>query len=137
MNRKIYTFRNKCIEEENLELNDGTTKIFLNATGTIGEIDSEIKNFLEYVETGKVEGNFTCKVDNRLKELKNREETGAEYMTLELWLQDAKDESVFTEKLENLKHLMKKMHMNIEEAMGILEVPEEDKAKYKSALEKE
>ena len=62
-------------------------------------------------------------------------------MTLELWLQDAKDAAfdrgAFTKELENLKHLMKKMHMNIEEAMGILEVPEEDKAKYKSALEKE
>jgi len=137
LNRKIYTFRNKCIEEENLELNDGTTKIFLNATGTIGDIDSEIKNFLEYVGTGKVEGNFTCKIDNRLKEIKNREETGVEYMTLELWLQDAKDESVFTEKLENLKRLIKKMHMSIEEAMNVLDVPKEEKAKYKLALENE
>lgn len=29
------------------------------------------------------------------------------------------------------------MHMTIEEAMNILDVPEEDKARYKSALENE
>lgn len=141
LNRKIYTFKNKCIYEENLELNDETTKIFLNSKGTVGKINEEIKNFLEYVNGEEVKGSFTAKVDDRLKEVKSRAEIGVEYMTLELWLQDAKDdafaEGAFAEKLENLKHLMKKMHMNIEEAMGILEVPEEDKAKYKSAPEKE
>ena len=145
LDRKIYTFRNKCIEEENLELNGGATKIFLNATGTIGDIDSEIKNFWEYVKSGKVVGLFTGKVDNRLKELKNREEIGVEYITLELWLQDAKDEAfdegiskgAFAEKLNNLKRLIKKMHMSIDEAMEFSDIPESERAKYKSKLENE
>ena len=43
----------------------------------------------------------------------------------------------FTKELENLKRLIKKMHMSIEEAMNVLDIPEEEKAKYKSALENE
>lgn len=108
LDRKIYTFRNKCVESENLELNDETTKIFLNSKGKIGKINDEIKNFLDYVNGEEVKGSFTANVDIRLKKVKSREEIGVEYMTLELWLQDAKDESVFTEKLENLKRLIKK-----------------------------
>ena len=141
LNRKIYTFRNKCIEEENLELNDETTKIFLNSKGKIGKINEEIKNFLEYVNGDEVKGSFTTKVDDRLKEVKSREEIGVEYMTLELWLQDAKDdafaEGAFAKELENLKRLIKKMHMSIEEAMDFSDIPEEEKAKYKTALENE
>ena len=34
--RMIYTFRNAFVEDSELNLNDGTTKIFLNATGKIG-----------------------------------------------------------------------------------------------------
>ena len=138
-NRKIYTFRNKCIEVEGLELNDETTKIFLNSKGTEGKLNVEVDNFLKYVKSGVVEGNFITKIDERLREIKSREEVGVEYMTLELWLQDAKDdafaEGAFTKELDNLKRLIKKMHIGIEEAMNLLDVPDEEKERYKTALE--
>ena len=54
----MYTFRNKCLEEPELELKDETTKIFLNATGRSGEINSDIKAFLRYVNSGKVKVNL-------------------------------------------------------------------------------
>ena len=138
----IYTFRNKCIEIEDLELDDKATKIFLNATGIEGEINLDIKNFLKYINNGEVEGNFTNRVDNKLKELKSREEIGVEYMTYELMLQDAKDdgydkgrlEGTFITEIKNLKRLINKMHMTIEEAMDFSEIPEKDREKYTAAL---
>ena len=134
----IYTFRNKCIEIEDLELDDKATKIFLNATGIEGEINLDIKNFLKYINNGEVEGNFTNRVDNKLKELKSREEIGVEYMTYELMLQDAKDDGYdkgrLEEKIENLKRLINKMHMTIEEAMDFSDIPEKDREKYTAAL---
>ena len=93
--RMIYTFRNKCIEIEDLELEDKATKIFLNASGTAGEINNEIKNFLQYINSGEIKGQFTSKVDDKLKELKSREEIGVEYMTYELMLQDARDDAYY------------------------------------------
>ena len=95
------------------------------------------------MKSGVVEGNFITKIDERLREIKSREEVGVEYMTLELWLQDAKDDAfaegisqgAFTEKLNSLKRLIKKMHMSIEEDMDFSDIPGEEKEKYKSALE--
>ena len=134
----IYTFLNKCIEIEDLELDDKATKIFLNATGIEGKINLDIKNFLKYINNGEVKGNFTNRVDNKLKELKSREEIGVEYMTYELMLQDAKDDGYdkgrLEEKIENLKRLINKMHMTIEEAMDFSDIPEKDREKYTAAL---
>ena len=134
----IYTFRNKCIEIEDLELDDKATKIFLNATGIEGKINLDIKNFLKYINNGEVEGDFTNRVDNKLKELKSREEIGVEYMTYELMLQDARDEAreeaVFITEIKNIKRLIDKMHMTIEEAMDFSDIPEKDREKYTAAL---
>ena len=134
----IYTFRNKCIEIEDLELDDKATKIFLNAKGIEGKINLDIKNFLKYINDGEIRGDFTNRVDNKLKELKSREEIGVEYMTYELMLQDAKDEAreeaIFITEIKNLKRLIKKMHMTIEEAMDFSDIPESDREKYTAAL---
>ena len=148
--RLIYTFRNKCIEVENLELDDKATKIFLNATGADGKIDEDIKHFLKYINNGEIRGNFTSKIDDKLQKLKNREEIGVEYMTYELMLQDARDDAYdkgraegrnegrnegrFSNELKKLKVVMKKMSLTLDEAMEFLETPEEDKEKYTKAL---
>ena len=44
-----YTFRNICIEDHELELCDGSSKIVLNATGNTGAISPELKGFLDLV----------------------------------------------------------------------------------------
>ena len=44
-----YTFRNICIENHELELSDGSSKIVLNATGNIGTISPSLKGFLDLV----------------------------------------------------------------------------------------
>ena len=44
-----YTFRNICIENNELELCDGSSKIVLNATGNTGAISPELKGFLDLV----------------------------------------------------------------------------------------
>ena len=49
--RYRYTFRNLCLEEKEnpLELGDGTTKVILNAKGSVGEISPSLKGFLDLV----------------------------------------------------------------------------------------
>ena len=44
-----YTFRNICIENNELELCDGSSKVVLNATGNIGSISPALKGFLDLV----------------------------------------------------------------------------------------
>ena len=58
----VYTFENRCEEEEDLKLNDGSYKIFINTKGTKGNISDELKELLAYfndptetMETAKTE----------------------------------------------------------------------------------
>ena len=69
-----YTFRNTCQEDKELVLDDGVTKVVLNAAGHKGEITSELKEFLQLVAgnvdpTHYAEGSFA---DNERE--KGREE---------------------------------------------------------------
>ncbi len=43
---------NVCMEDKKLLLNDGTVKIFFNTTGTKGRINKDVKNILEFIESG-------------------------------------------------------------------------------------
>ena len=61
--RYCYTFENICKEEEGLRLDDGTTKIFLNALGTKGEVSPELKAFLRYVAGNKSDDEFVKELD--------------------------------------------------------------------------
>ena len=80
--RYVYTFRNRCEEEDGLYLEDGTTKIILNAAGRKGEITQELKETLDYM-AGKVpEGDYAKKLDSAVQEVKKSEKWRREYMTL-------------------------------------------------------
>lgn len=86
--RHLYTFVNRCKENPILTLNDGTTKVFLNTRGKIEDVDSEMKEFLTYIENSTDE--FASKAKNplikelhmRVTEVKQSKEMEAEYMTL-------------------------------------------------------
>lgn len=91
--RYIYTFENRCLENYELPLEDGTTKIFLNARGKIGEISSELKAFLDYVGKGIVgRDDFVNALDSEVTKAKENHKWRWEYMKLFLLQQDAKRE---------------------------------------------
>jgi predicted transposase/invertase (TIGR01784 family) len=82
----IYTFRNKCVEDNSLELYDETTKLFLNSKGRSREIDPDIAAFLRYVDGKSAEGAFTQTVEEEVLRIKKHDETRREYMTLAMEL---------------------------------------------------
>ena len=47
-NRHVYTFRNLCVENPNVALDDGATKIFLSTKGSSDDVSSTVKNFLNF-----------------------------------------------------------------------------------------
>ncbi len=44
--RHKYTFRNLCVEDQNIELKDGANKLFLSTKGEIDDIAKPLKKFL-------------------------------------------------------------------------------------------
>ena len=84
--RHIYTFTNMCKEDTSIELGDGTAKIFLNAAGTMNDIDNrpKLKAFLDYVAGTVSNDEYVQKVDKAVKIAKVNKEWRREYMTLRM-----------------------------------------------------
>ena len=90
--RHLYTFRNLCIEDKNLELNDGTTKVFLCSEGELDDVSADVKAFLDYMKGLPSGDDFVSEVDNFIKEVKIKEEERVSYMTYEMKMREAHDD---------------------------------------------
>ena len=82
MGRHVYTFENLCREDNSISLNDGTTKIFLNASGEMNDTSKELKAFLDYVAGKESDDAFVKKLEEAVKKAKKNREWRHEYMTL-------------------------------------------------------
>ena len=82
MGRHIYTFENLCKEDNSIALNDGTTKIFLNASGKMDDTSKELRAFLDYVAGKESDDAFVRKLEEAVKQARKNREWRHEYMTL-------------------------------------------------------
>ena len=82
--RHIYTFKNFCAEDKELELEDGAYTIFLNTKGKLDDVSLELKNFLNFVDKNKVvDGDsFIKTLDEKIKEAKHNTVWRDEFMLL-------------------------------------------------------
>ena len=65
-----------------LDLGDGTVKIFVNAQGICGKINSELRSFIEYLRGDDASSILTKTIDERIDRLKRNERWKGEFMTL-------------------------------------------------------
>ena len=87
----MYTFRNICVQDKDLELNDGTTKIFLCSEGALNDVTADIKAFLDYIKGMPVNDEFVTEIDSFIKEIKIKEEERVSYMTYAMKIKEAED----------------------------------------------
>ncbi len=62
----IYTFSNVCSENNALALDDGTFKVFINATSRQTNISQDFRNFLDYLLSGLPCSELTDRIENKL-----------------------------------------------------------------------
>lgn len=149
-NRKMYTFTNRCHEQDGLELGDETVKIFLNTKGTAGEVEEDIDRFLAYVDGKAAEGEFTQDVAAEVERLKQHNETRVEYMTLMMELKEQRREGydegvIYGENkgraegrveniVNNVRALVAKRGWSADEAFDVLNVSPEDRVAVTARL---
>ena len=130
--RHIYTFRERCDEDNNITLDDGAVKIFLSTKGTADDISDEIKNFLNYVDNGTISGYFVKQLDNAVNSVKINEKARLDFMTYQMALLESKLEGEAKGReetlLENLRSVTESLNISIEKAMDILKIPEDKRA---------
>ena len=89
--RYMYTFRNQCLEDSSLYLKDETKAIVINTTGTIGEINEELKSVLRYMSGQTPTGGYAEVLDNAVKEVKVNKKWRRDYMTMAMKLQEREE----------------------------------------------
>ena len=73
-----------CYDEPNLKLEDGMTKVFINAKGTIGDITPELQKFLKMFSKHEATDDFTRKLQEIIDFFHMDDNTRDSYMTLEM-----------------------------------------------------
>ena len=84
----VYTFNRQCEENGELKLDDGTHIKFYNAKAYMKEQNENIREILEYIDTGKANAEFTEKLQANVEQTKSRDKIRSRYMTLELKYRD-------------------------------------------------
>ena len=149
-NRHKYSFKNLCIEEQGLSLDDGTTKLFLSTKGTADDISKPLKYFLDYIDGKEPADELMQEIDNEVDTIKRCDEWRRDYMTLAFEMDrkfaEGKAEGLAEGKAEGLVegkaegkaeaviNLMETMNITAEQAMKALKIPDADFAKYLSLL---
>ena len=80
--------------DTDLRLRDDARKIFLNTKGAIGEIDSSIKAFLQYVDGVLTADRFVQEIDEEIQKVKMIEGEAVGYMTYEMKMKEERKEGM-------------------------------------------
>ena len=82
--RHKYTFKNICIEEHHILLNDGATKLFLSTKGKMDDISKPLQRFLEYVDGHAATDDLLRDIESAVNEAKHCEAWREEYSMLSM-----------------------------------------------------
>lgn len=81
--RAIYRFRNICVDDETLELDDGTEKVIINAAGSRAGLSKKMCSFLDFLVSSKASDDFTSSLDEAVKIARNNPKWRQQYMKWE------------------------------------------------------
>ena len=124
-NRPVYTFENLCIEDKNTPLQDGTRKVIINAEAFNNTKNKELKEFLEYLKTGKATNEFTREIETMIQTVKNNEQARQEYRLLSTFEMDAIEKGIYRKAIETAK-ILKQLGDSIQKIMQVTGLPESE-----------
>ena len=86
-----YTFQYTCNEDPELKLQDGSLRIFLNATANhLDSLDQKLQAFYHYLQKGVVESELAQTISESITTLKNNSLERRHYMTWAVKMADAR-----------------------------------------------
>ena len=123
-NRHKYSFKNLCLEDNSIALNDGTTKIFLSTKGIADDISKPLKYFLDYIDGKEPADELMQEIDKEVDTVKCCDEWRREYMTLAFEMDrkyaEGKTDGVLNNALASVRNLIAKTDMSPQEAINLL-----------------
>ena len=92
--RHKYSFRHICVEEQGLELGDGTEIIFLCTEGEKDDVTPEVRSFLGYVSRNTPEGSFTRRLEDAVDIARRNPIWRMEFMNLQEMIEARHEELI-------------------------------------------
>ena len=91
-----YTFKNICMEDKELVLNDATTKVFVNTTATLDDenLNSKLVSLIEYINSETITDEYTKKLDEAVRIKRRSADWRVKYMKYELNLLESRREGI-------------------------------------------
>ena len=136
--RYMYTFENVCLEDKELRLQDGATKIFLNTKGKTGDIDDAIKAFLQYVDGVSSNHAFVEEIEEEIQKVKCEEGERVNYMTFAMKMmeerKEGRREGQRDERVAILHRLIAKSGIPVDQALDMIGIPVKEHTAYKRML---
>ena len=138
--RLIYTFENKCKEDESLSLGDEAYKVIVNANGNREGLSDEMSDFLDFLQGKENDGILSEQLDKAVKNAIRDGTWKEEYdMTWTMKIDEEREDAAIIERIEAardygvsdeklIEKLMSKFGLTKEEA-------EEEIRKYDNSLQ--
>ena len=145
--QQIYTFKNYCKENKEIELKDDVTKILVSTKGKKDKnVNADLEALFAYINGNKIDNPLVNMIDDRVKFIKNQEEERTMYVQYGLKIRDERKEAKeegraegraegrIEATIEYLKSLMTNAHFSLEQAMQLLSIPKEKYGFYISQI---
>ena len=122
----FYSFSERCDQNPNIKLNHGATKIFLSSKGTENDVSTDMKAFLNYVDSGIVSGKFVEELDAAVDSVKSNEKARHDFMTFQMYLLEHEmktEERVRNEERESVAIKMLRKGKSFDEVHEFTDLP--------------
>ena len=120
-------------KEKTTALNGGLSlpllEVIINAEAFKDTENKELKEFLEYLKTGKTKSEFTRRIEEMIQTVKQNEQARQEYRLMSTFEMDARykgfTEGTYNNKKETAK-ILKQLGDSIQKIMQVTGLPEEE-----------
>ena len=100
-------------------------EVIINAEAFNNTKDKDLKEFLEYLKTGKAKSEFTKEIEEMVQTIKNNEQARQEYRLMSTFEMDAREKGAYDKSIETAK-LMKLKNFDIALIKEITGLPESE-----------
>lgn len=110
--RAVYTFKNLCIEDVSIRLEDDATRVFLNASSQDESVSDGLRDFFRLLNTGQGESSLSKEIQSEVTKSRNHTDWRNGYMFMweikEEGFVEGKAEGKTEANAKTIKNLLKK-----------------------------
>ena len=100
-------------------------EVIINADAFKDTEDKELKQFLEYLKTGKSKSEFTREIEKMIQTVKQNEQARQEYRLMSTFEMDAIEKGIYRKAIETAK-ILKQLGDSIQKIIQVTGLPEEE-----------